>query len=166
MPKRLKIEGYPRTDELEKRYREAHDPVERSHYQIIWLLSRGKLTREVTEATGYTAPWIREVARRYNEAGEEGVGDRRLKNPGGGERALLDAEQREELGRVLQTPPEDGGMWNSRKVAEWIREKTGRGGVRAQRGWEYLGRLDYTPQRPRPSRAKADAGQQEEFRGN
>ena len=42
------------TEELEDRYRKARDPVARSHYQIVWLLSSGKLTREVTEATGYS----------------------------------------------------------------------------------------------------------------
>jgi hypothetical protein len=30
-----------------RRYREATDPVERSQYQIVWLLSRGKTTSEV-----------------------------------------------------------------------------------------------------------------------
>ena len=122
MPKKLKLRKHVETEELERRYRDAHDPVERSHYQIIWLLSRGRLTREVAEVTGYTAPWIREIARRYNEEGEEGLGDRRHNNPGGGKRALLTGEQKAELGRALQTPPDDGGMWSSRKVAEWIEE--------------------------------------------
>ncbi len=74
MPKKLKLQKHVETEELERRYRDAHDPVERSHYQIIWLLSRGRLTREVAEATGYTAPWIREIARRYNEGGGGGTG--------------------------------------------------------------------------------------------
>jgi len=164
MPKKLKLQKHVETEELERRYRDAHDPVERSHYQIIWLLSRGRLTREVAEATGYTAPWIREIARRYNEEGEEGLGDRRHNNPGGGKRALLTGEQKAELGRALQTPPDDGGMWSSRKVAEWIEEKTGKQS-RAQRGWEYLRLLGYTPQEPRPAHAKADPVEQEEFRG-
>ena len=54
MPKRLRLEKHLSTEELEDRYRKARDPVARSHYQIVWLLSSGKLTREVTEATGYS----------------------------------------------------------------------------------------------------------------
>src|SRR5215204_567332 len=81
MPKRLRLEEHLSTEELEDRYRKARDPVLRSHYQIIWLLSLGKLTREVREATGYSPEWIREISRRYNELGAEGLGDRRHQNP-------------------------------------------------------------------------------------
>jgi hypothetical protein len=56
MPKRLSLEEHLGNEELERRYREARDPVERSHYQIVWLLARGRTTREVVEATGYTVP--------------------------------------------------------------------------------------------------------------
>ncbi|NEO17203.1 MULTISPECIES: hypothetical protein [unclassified Moorena] len=31
------------------------DAVERSQYQILWLLAKGKQTEEVREATGYSA---------------------------------------------------------------------------------------------------------------
>lgn len=54
------------------------------------------------------------------------MGDRRRQNPGGAARALLDHKQREELSEALKEPPPDGGMWNSRKVAEWIEQNTGR----------------------------------------
>jgi hypothetical protein len=57
MPKRLYLEEHLSTQELEERYRKARDPIEeRSHYQIVWLLTQGKLTREVADATGYTVP--------------------------------------------------------------------------------------------------------------
>lgn len=74
MPKRIHVEKHLSIEELERRYREASDGVKRSHYQIVWLLSQGKLTREVTEATGYKAEWIRRIAGRYNQLGEEGWG--------------------------------------------------------------------------------------------
>ena len=51
-------------------------------------------------------------------------------------------------------------MWSSSKVARWIERRTGRSGVRAQRGWEYLGKLGQTPQVPRPSNAEADPEEQ------
>ena len=161
----MHLERHLSTEELGRRYREARDRVERSHYQVIWLLSCGKSTREVMEATGYTEGWIRQIAHRYNQHGTEGVGDRRHHNPGGSQRALLSPQLREELGQVLQAPPPDGGLWTSRKVAEWIEGKLGRR-VGVQRGWEYLRGADHTPQLPRPSHAKADPQAQEEFRKN
>ncbi len=165
MPKRIHVEKHLTTQGLEKRYREASDTVERTHYQIVWLLSQGKLTREVVEATGYSAEWIRQIAGRYNRLGEQGLGDRRHRNPGARERALLSPQLRGELGEALSSPPPDGGMWNSRKVAEWIAGRIGRK-VGVQRGWEYLRLLGYTPQVPRPTHARADTDKQEEFRGN
>jgi transposase len=55
-------------------------------------------------------------------------------------------------------------MWSSSKVARWIEKKTGRRGVRAQRGWEYLRKLGNSPQVPRPSSAQADPAEQEAFK--
>jgi transposase len=164
MPKRLKLQPHVAPEELERRYRKAKDPVERTHHQIVWLLSEGRTTKEVCEVTGYSPGWVRRVAHRYNERGPEGLGDRRHKNPGAASRALLTPTHQRELTEALKAPPEDGGMWNSRKVALWIEKKTGRRGVRAQRGWEYLRRLGHTPQVPRPSNAGADPGEQEAFK--
>src|SRR3712207_1425225 len=82
MPKRLHLEAHLSSPELERYYRKARDPVERTHLHIIWQLSRGRRTREVAEATGYSPGWIREVARRYNAGGVAGLGDRRHHNPG------------------------------------------------------------------------------------
>src|SRR5215207_6112033 len=163
MPKKIKLESHLSTAELESRYRESRDPIERSHYQIVWLISQGKTTAEVMEATGYSRNWIQQLSRRYNEKGPEALGDQRHENPGGADRALLDEGQRAQLAELLKEPPEDGGMWNSRKVAEWIEGRTGRR-ASSQRGWEYLRRLGNTPKVPRPSHAKADTAEQEAFK--
>jgi hypothetical protein len=53
VPKKIKLEAHLRTEELENRNRKAKDPVLRSHYQILWLISEGKSTTEVMEVTGY-----------------------------------------------------------------------------------------------------------------
>ena len=60
-----------------QRYRAARCPVERSHLQIVWLLSLGRSEREVAQVTGYGRRWVGEVARRYDEDGPGGLGDRR-----------------------------------------------------------------------------------------
>lgn len=165
MPKTIKLEPYLDSEELENRYRKARDSVARSHYQILWLISEGKTTRQVMEATGYSRGWIQQLARRYNADGPEALGDRRHHNPGARERALLTAEQREELAEALRKPPQDGGMWNSRKVGEWIEKKTGKAvSQKKQRGWDYLKRLKHSPKVPRPHHKKADQSEQEAFK--
>src|SRR3982751_6952448 len=126
MPKTIKLKPHLASKELEDRYRKARDPVERSHYQIVWLISEGRTTGEVMEVTGYSRGWIQQLARRYNAHGPEALGDARHQNPGARDRALLDRDQQRGLAEALRKPPEDGGMWNSRKVGEWIEAKTGK----------------------------------------
>jgi transposase len=165
MPKRLELSPHASTQELEHRYRKAKDPVERSHRQIVWLLSEGRSTTEVCEVTGYSPGWVRRIARRYNERGLEGLGDRRHANPGARGRALLDEEGQAELLEALQGPPPGGGMWSGPKVARWIAQRNGLEQVHVQRGFEYLRKVRYSPQLPRPANAQgADASEQEAFK--
>lgn len=165
MPKKIKLEPHLDSEELGRRYRKAHDPVVRSHHQIIWLISEGKSTSQVMEATGYCRGWIQRLARRYNSKGVEALGDRRHYNPGAADRALLNTDQKRDLAEAISQPPEDGGMWNSRKVGEWIEAKTGKTvSNKKQRGWEYLKGLKQSPKTPRPYHARADEHAQEAFK--
>ena len=161
MARRLIIPPHLSVPELERRYRQARDPVDRSHYQIIWLLAQGTPTAAVAHVTGYSVNWVREVARRYREAGGAGLGDRRHGNPGGA--PLLSPAQQEELRAALAQSPPDGGVWTCRKVAGWIAAKLGRP-VAEVRGWEYLRRLGFSPQRPRPRESRADPEAQAAFK--
>src|SRR5919199_709317 len=165
MPKIIKLEPHLGSEELEDRYRKARDPVERSHYQILWLISQGKTTTQVIEATGSSRGWIQQLARRYNAYGPDALGDRRHQNPGARDRALLTTDQQEELREALTKPPPDAGMWNSRKVGEWIEQKTGKAvSNKKQRGWEYLRKVGHSPKVPRPHHASADEREQEAFK--
>lgn len=165
MPKTIKLEPHLDSKELENRYRKARDPVLRSHYQILWLISLGKTTTQVMEVTGYCRGWIQQLARRYNALGPEALGDRRHHNPGAKERALLTAEEQEELREALKKAPPDGGMWNSPKVGEWIERRTGKVvSQKKQRGWEYMRKLGNSPKVPRPRHKKADKHEQEAFK--
>lgn len=159
--KRLKLMDHLTTDELETRYRQANDPVARSHWQILWLLRQGRPPAEVAEITSYSTIWVYTIARRYNAEGPDQVGDRRHHNPG--HPALLSAELRAELEQALEGPAPDGGLWTGPKVARWMSDKLGRQ-VHAPRGWELLRQLDYRSYVPRPRHAKADVQAQETFK--
>ncbi len=148
-------------EELELRYRRAKDPVERSHWQIIWLLAQGQPTVQVASNTGYSPNWIRTIAQRYNQAGPVRLGDRRHANPGG--QPLLTAEQRAALDRALDGLAPDGGLWTSQKVANWM-SGTLKRKVHVTRGWEMLQRLGRRPRVPRPRHAKADPAAQAAFK--
>ncbi len=54
MPKRISIEPHLSLTELEQLYRQAKDPVERSYYQIIWLLASGRSSQDVSQITSYS----------------------------------------------------------------------------------------------------------------
>jgi hypothetical protein len=69
MPRRIRLEPHVAVDELERRYRAAKEPHERSWWQILWLLARGHTALEVAESTGYSRYWIGQIARRYNVSG-------------------------------------------------------------------------------------------------
>jgi transposase len=82
MPKRIEIAAHLSLEQLEQCYRQAKDAVERSHYQIIWLLAQGKRTEEVAELTRYSRSWIYELVWGYNRIGPDSLGDKRHQNPG------------------------------------------------------------------------------------
>ncbi|MCT7949779.1 helix-turn-helix domain-containing protein [Ancylothrix sp. C2] len=157
MPKRVTVLPHLSGSELESRYRQAKDPVERTHYQIVWLLASGKTTQEVAQVTGYSLDWIRKIVRRYNQTGIEGLGDRRHDNPGG--EPLLSEAQQAQLWQALHGPAPDGGLWNSRKVAEWISAQINRP-VAMQRGWDYLQQMGFRLNGERESVEEVSAPQQ------
>jgi transposase len=161
MARRLRLPPHLTLTELEQRYRRADDPVARTQWQILWLLSSGTPTSEVARVTGYSINWVREIARRYREEGPAGIGDRRHTNPGAP--PLLNREQQAQLRRALGGPSPDGGIWSCRSVAIWMSQTVGRP-VSVQRGWEWMRRLGFTPQRPRRRDTRADPIAQEAFK--
>jgi transposase len=112
------------TAELGQRYRAARQPIERSHLQIVWLLSQGRSEREVAAVTGYGQRWITAIVRRYNAEGAGGLGDQRARNTGA--RPLLRQEDEVALRAALAEPPADGGLWTGPKVAAWMTARLGR----------------------------------------
>lgn len=151
--------------ELEHRYRAAYEPHERSWWQILWLLARGQTATAIADITGYNRAWIGQIAKRYNEHGPEAMVNRRHTTSWRAPR-MLSAAQQEELWAALAGPAPDGAKcWRARDVADWMAAKLDRP-VATQRGWDYLQRLKYSQQVPRPQHALADPEQQARFKKN
>src|SRR3954465_12405604 len=90
--------------ELGQRYRAARSPIERSHLQVVWLLSRDRSERAAAQVTGYRRPGaggaaVGEGGRRDGGGGPGGVGDRRGGNAGA--RPLRGAEDEAALRAAL-----------------------------------------------------------------
>jgi hypothetical protein len=64
MARRIHLAPHLTTDEVERRYRRAHDPVERSRWQMLWLLAQGHSATQIATVTGYSAFCIGQIARR------------------------------------------------------------------------------------------------------
>jgi transposase len=161
MPKRIAIAPHLSVEELQARFREAKTTTQTHHYQIIWLLACGKTTAEVMAVTGYSRGWIYELVRGYNHLGPESLGDQRCKNTDCD--PLLNDVEQAQLWQALQQPPPDGGLWNGRKVADWMSELKGEKVCR-QRGWEYLKSMKFRLRVPRPSHQESDLLEQEEWK--
>ena len=164
MPKVIKIEPDLSLEELEAGYRQAKEPVKRTHYQIIWLLAKGMSTQEVAAVTGYSRSWMYELVWGYNRSGIETLGDQRVLNQGSS-KPLLDDVQQAQLWQALQEPPAKGGQWNGRKVAEWIADLIGRP-VSRQRGWEYLKQMRFRLRVPRPEHTESSLEEQAQWKKN
>ncbi len=163
MPKRIRVATHLNLEELEQRYRQATDGIQSRQYQIIWLLAQGKKTEEVEEITSYSRTWIYALVKRYNESGVEGLGDHRHSNQG--TEPLVDDIQQAHLWQALQGKAPDGGLWNGRKVADWLTEATGTH-ISRQRGWEILRQMTFRLRVPRPSHTKSDYFEQSAWKKN
>jgi transposase len=162
MARRIHLRPDLSVDELERRYRMAKEPHERTWWQILWLLGRGQLAKDIAESTGYSRYWIGQIAKRYNMEGPEGMRNRQYTHS---HRAapLLSPEQLAELAVAVRGSAPEGDDWTGRLVATWMSQMLGRP-VSAQVGWVYLVRLDGKRRTPRPRHVLADPEQQAAFK--
>ena len=63
---------------------------------------------------------------------------------------MFDPELLEKLKVRLKQPPPDGGIWTSRKVADFMADQLGLETLAQQRGWEALQAIGWSIQSPRP----------------
>ena len=151
---RLKVMPHLAYEELGQRFRHCRDGRQKVRWQALWLLSQPQgpySAAEVAAVVGRTADGIRKLIKRYNAEGPSAV----ARNSGGQGRApRLSAAQQEQLkGELLGRAP-DGGLWTGAKLAQRIAALTGRPMHKAT-GWEWLRKLGFTPQRPRPRNRQA-----------
>ena len=139
--------------ELQAGYRGSKEAMLARHYQVVWLLAQGRSVAETARLTGFVPRWIEELLVRYNQFGPSSLGDRRRGN--GARPTILTSEILAMLRERLTSPPEDGGVWTSKKVAAVIAAELGLASVAEQRGWEALRAIGWTIQRPRPRHARA-----------
>ena len=127
------VNGHLSVEELEARYVGCHDATASRHLQVIWLLARGHTVSQVSATTAFGERWIEQLLARYNAEGPEALGDLRRRN--GASATILKAGLLDKLRLRLDQPPPDGGLWSSRKVADWMAGELGLTSVAPQRGW-------------------------------
>ena len=135
--------------ELEGRYETAADPISKSHFHGLWLLSEGLEIDEVAELLSFSTRWVYELVRRYNEGGPDCLGDQRVNN--GSEATILTPDALAALKQRIKSPPDDGGLWTGPKVARWLAKFHGL----KRRGWDALVSIEYSIQKPRPRHPEA-----------
>ncbi len=160
MPRRLAVAPHLDPDELRRRARAA-PAADRVRWLAVRLVAEGRPATEAGPLVGFSPEWVRALVRRYNAGGPDALGDGRRGNAGAA--PLLDAAGRAALAEALAGPAPGGGIWTCRAVAAWIGGRVGRP-VAEQRGWEWMVRLGFTPQRPRPREQRADPAAQAAFK--
>ena len=111
----------------------------------------------MSQVTGYSRNLIERLVRRYNTQAPEAYLRPKKKNLG--RESLLQDVDQAQLWQLVQQPAPDGGLWNGRKVADWLSEKMGFQ-VSRQRGWQYLLQIGYRLKTPGPSHTDSDFSQQ------
>jgi len=139
--------------ELESEYKAAADPVAKSHFHALWLVSEGYSVAEVARLLSFSARWIHTLIKRYNERGPAALAD--LRGGNGAAPRILTPEALAALKERIVSSPDDGGVWSGPKIARWLAGFHGVKLVHDQRGWDALVAIGYSVQKPRPRHPQA-----------
>jgi transposase len=165
MPKKAYLANYYSSEELRYKYLKSQDAVESRRWHLLWKISLGWTIKNSAIAVGINYDYAKEIVKKYNCLGAKGLENLKNKQPQqrGGKKALLTDSQLEKLRQELASRPLDGGIWTGPKVARWIEKETQVEKVWHQRGWDYLKKLKYSWQSPRPKHRKGSQQEQEQF---
>ena len=132
---RLPIVLHLPPEDIYRRYRACRTGVEKTHWHLIWLLTRAEQPLTPAQA-----------------AAQVGLSGRRKGACGG--RCKLTTDQWIDLWAALQQPPPDGGLWTGPKVRSYARDRFGVS-IGKPTGWRWLRGLGFSLQVPRPCHPKA-----------
>jgi len=165
MPKKAYLANYYSSEELKYKYLKSQDAVESRRWHLLWKISLGWTIKNSAIAVGTNYDYAKEIVNKYNSLGAAGLKNLKNKQPQrrGGKKTLLTDEQLQKLCQKLESKPSDGGIWTGPKVAQWIAQEKGVKKVGNQRGWDYLKKLRYSWQSPRPKHKKASEIEQEQL---
>ena len=168
MPRKASLAPHYSSEELKKKYRTSQDLVETRRWHLLWKISLGWSIKNSAIAIGINYDYAKEIVKKYNSLGFEGVKNQKnqQRKQSGGRKPLLTRKQFKKLQQELELKHSDGGVWTGTKVARWIEKETGKKKVWNQRGWDYLKKLRYSWQSPRPEHEKGDKLEQEIFKAN
>ena len=138
---------------LESEYEAAADPVAKSHFHALWLVSEGYAVAEVARLLSFSARWVHTLIKRYNENGPAALAD--LRSGNGAAPRILTPEALAALKERIVSAPDDGGVWSGPKIARWLADFHGLKSVHDQRGWDALVAIGYSIQKPRPRHPRA-----------
>lgn len=158
MARRIHLALHLSVDELAQHYKAAASAADARRFHALWLIAQGHTAKHAASIVGLSDKWVRTLVQRYNQRGLPGLRDTRSDNPGAA--PLLSPELQQTLFQELQAPPAEGGIWTGRKVAAWIKRSTGVS-THPQRGWEYMRRLGFRTQTPRPRHAQAATAEEQ-----
>jgi transposase len=152
--KRLPVVRHLSAERAGDQYRSCQHPIEKVRWHAIWLLLRTDPVRtpaQVADLVGLSVITTRDVLKRWNEHGPDGLTDGRK---GNGSESKLTDDRRAKLLAALKKRPPDGGLWSGPKVVRYVRDTWGIEIV-PQTGWKWLVDLGFTLRVPRPSHPKA-----------
>jgi transposase len=139
MPRKTKLESHLTLKELKSLISSTRETVARQQLKVIYMIMEGMTQREVAEKSGYSTAWVHTIVRRFNQFGPEKLKDHRKDNPGRPYR--LSPEVREEMKKLVSSPPSTGGLWTGPLLVEWVQARTGEEDIDKKRGWEWLRQL-------------------------
>ena len=148
MPRSLTLAPHLSVEPLGQCYKRATTPAAARRSQPLWLIGQGH-TATATAApalVGLRHKWVHALVHRYTQRGAAGLTDRRPQHPGRAPR--LAPDQQHALAQALQPPR--GRRQLDRTQRRCLDRAHHAPPDQSQRGWDYLRRLGYTPQRPRP----------------